>query len=133
MSKVTRLAGAILAQSDGQFYLVGELKEPCDFAAAGFKTPPESDPDHPVHFKLLEPVRPISIDGDYLEMEVEGEALAELLYKRFIIERNLSVSDRLWRVAAVKKNEAGITDARWLEQMPDAAWQVVRDSMLKCV
>ena len=133
MSKVTRLSGAILAQSDGQFFLVGELKEPCNFEAAGFKKPQESDPDRPMKFKKLEPLRQVQIEKDYLEMDTRGEELAEILYKRFVIERNLSVSDRLWRAVTFKKNERGVTDARWLEQIPDPVWQIVRDNMLKCV
>jgi len=133
VSKVTRLGGAILAETSGEYYLVGELKEPCDFEEQGFEKPPESDPDHPVKFRKLKNVREITIDSEYLEMETQGEALVDLLFKRFVIQRNHSVSERLWRVAAVQKKANGVIDARWLEQMPDEVWEIVRESILKCL
>lgn len=133
LSKVTRLAGAILAETNGEYYLVGELKEPCNFEECGFERFPESNPDSPVKSRKLKNLRPILIDSEYLEMETQGEALAELLFKRFVIGRNHSVSERLWRVVTVRKKENGVTDARWLEQMPDEVWEIVRENILKCL
>ncbi len=133
ISRVTRLAGAILAETNGEYYLVGELKEPCDFSHYGFETPSESDPEKPVKYKKLKTSGDVSsVDGECLEMETQGEELAGLLFKRFVILRNYSVSDRLWRVVTIEKKEDGKTDARWLEQMPDEVWEVVRESVLKC-
>lgn len=132
VSKIYRLAGAILVETNGEYYLVGELKEPCDFEKHGFERPPESDPDHPVKYKRLKTLGPVSVEEEHLEMETQGEELAELLFKRFVILRNYSVSDRLWRVVTVKKKN-GITDARWLEQMPDEVWEIVRENILKCL
>ena len=34
MARVGRLAGAILVESEKNYFLVGDLKQPCDFAAA---------------------------------------------------------------------------------------------------
>ena len=132
VSKIYRFAGAILAETSGEYYLVGELKEPCDFEKHGFEKPAESDPDHPVKYKKLKTLGPVSLDGECLEMEMQGQELAELLFKRFVIPRNYSVSDRLWSVVTVKSKN-GITDARWLEQMPDEVWQIVRENILKCL
>lgn len=133
MSKITRLAGAILAETNGEYYLVGELKEPCDFHEHGFEKPSESDPNNPVKYKKLTVTGNVSSeDEEYLEMETQGENLAELLFKRFVISRNYSVSDRLWRVVTVQKEEDGKVDARWLEQMPDDVWEIVRENILKC-
>lgn len=39
MALVGRLAGAILAETEGQFFLVGNPKVPCDFTAVGFDPP----------------------------------------------------------------------------------------------
>ena len=39
VSRVGRLAGALLAETGGAYFLVGNLKRPCDFAAAGFEPP----------------------------------------------------------------------------------------------
>jgi hypothetical protein len=133
MSKVTRLGGGILAETHGTYYLVGELKGPCDFEKHGFKKPEEGDPDRKPKFKALEVIGEVKTEeGIYLEMEAEGEALAELLFERFVILRNYSVSNRLWNVATCNAKD-GKVDARWLEQMPDDVWEVVRESMLKCL
>lgn len=131
-ARIYRLAGAVLAESRGDYYLVGELKEPCNFEECGFEKPPESDPDKPVKYRKLKTVGPVALDSEYLEMETHGEELAELLFGRFVIPRNGSVSDRLWRAVTVKA-ENNVTDARWLEQMPDEVWQIVRESLLKCL
>jgi hypothetical protein len=133
VSKVTRLAGAILAETNGDYYLIGELKEPCDFLKYGFQTPPESAPENPVKYKKLTVAGPVSSEeGACLEMETQGEDLAELLFRRFVILRNYSVSDRLWRVAILKGDKDGRADGRWLEQMPDDVWDIVRENILKC-
>lgn len=132
VSKIYRLAGAILIETNGEYYLVGELKEPCDFEKHGFEKPAESDPDHPMKYKKLKTLRPVSVEEERLEMEMQGEELAELLFKRFVIPRNYSVSDRLWRVVTVRKKN-GVTDARWLEQMPDEVWEIIRENILKCL
>ena len=163
ISKVTRLAGAILAETNGEYYLVGELKEPCDFSQHGFEQPIESlsfpnasvgNPDEDVNgpptktfggdssgispnnlskYKKLKVTGDVLLDeSEFLEMETQGEQLAELLFKRFVILRNHSVSDRLWRVVTSQKNPDNKVDARWLEQMPDEVWEIVRESVLKC-
>jgi hypothetical protein len=133
ISRVTRLAGAILAETNGEYYLVGQLKEPCDFSAHGFERLEESDPGHPVQYKKLKIIGDVVVDkGEYLEMETQGEDLARLLFKRLVILRNYSVSDRLWSVVTVEKNRDGKVDARWLEQMPDDVWEIVRENILKC-
>jgi len=57
VSRVGRLAGAILAETGDRCYLVGNLKRPCDFAAAGFEPPPEP-PD-----ALVRPYIPLARSG----------------------------------------------------------------------
>ncbi len=130
MARVGRLAGSLLVQSQGQFWLVGDLKEPCDFAAAGFERPPVL-PGRETRFVMLTPLRPVFWSGPTVAVDVEGEALASLLYERLVIERNGSVSDRLWRLV-VGGDERGETDGRWLGLLPDCVWRVVRESVLKC-
>ena len=134
ISKVYRLAGGILAETEGAYYLVGELKEPCHFDQIGFEKPADADPDQKPKFIKLNPIGEVAIpEGEYLEMETQGEKLAELLFKRFVILRNYSVSDRLWRAATAEKESSGRVDARWLEELPEDVWDVVRDSLLRCV
>ena len=132
-SKVRRLAGGMIAETNGDYYLIGELKEPCDFAQLGFEKPIESDEDNRLPFRKLTISGEVSLnDQNYLLMETEGEALAKLLFKHFIIHRNNSISNRLWNVVTCDV-DAGPVDARWLEQMPDDVWEVIRENVLKCV
>ncbi len=136
MALVGRLAGAILAETGGQFFLVGNPKEPCDFAAAGFEPPGVIDAmERP--FIRLSPLRPVQVPQPYLTMTVEGEALARLLVDRFVIQRNGSVSNRLWRLVIDPKQEhrvppVGTIDARWLGEVPAEIWRIVRETVLKC-
>ena len=136
MSKVGRLAGAILVETEGAFYLVGDLKEPCDFPAAGFEPPGEIDAKARPYIRLM-PTRAIVLSGTVLKLELEGEALAQLLAERLVIQRNGSVSDRLWRIIVHSSDgkppaESCEINARWLSEIPAHLWQIVRDQVLKC-
>lgn len=136
MACVGRLAGAILAETEGQFFLVGNPKEPCDFAAVGFE-PPGVINAMARPFVRLSPCRSVQVPQPYLTVDVEGEALARLLVDRFVIQRNGSVSDRLWRLVTDPKQENcavldGPIEARWLGEIPTEIWQIVRETVLKC-
>ena len=136
MALVGRLAGAILAETEGQFFLVGNPKEPCDFAAVGFEPPGVINSlEHP--FVRLLPCRPVQVPHPYVRVDVEGEALARLLVDRFVIQRNGSVSDRLWRLVTDPTQEQRAVldesiDARWLGEIPTEIWHIVRETVLKC-
>ena len=43
MARVARLAGAVLVDGGGDYFLVGNTKRPCDWASAGFEPPREID------------------------------------------------------------------------------------------
>jgi hypothetical protein len=136
MALVGRLAGAILAETEGEFFLVGNPKEPCDFAAVGFESPDVINAmERP--FIRLSPRRPIQVPHPYVTINVEGDALAQLLVDRFVIQRNGSVSDRLWRLVTDHKQDQRVVtndsiDARWLGEIPSEIWQIVRETVLKC-
>jgi hypothetical protein len=72
-------------------------------------------------------------------MDLESEELASTLAHRFVIERNGSVSERLWRLVLhrgdtdAEDEPEGVVDARWLGEMPAPIWQVIRDSVLRCL
>jgi hypothetical protein len=125
MSRVGRLAGAIIAETQGVVYLVGNPKVPCDFAAAGFETPPAIDA-RARPFIRLSPCRVIELPPPLLALDVEGEALPQLLAGVFLIERTGSISERLWRLVI----DQG--DPRWLGEIPPSIWQIVRDTVLRC-
>ena len=137
MARVGRLAGALLAETGGEFFLVGNTKEPCDFEAAGFESPGEIDAlEH--HYVRLVPRRAVELAGPYLRLDLEGEAIAALLAERLLIERNASVSDRLWRLLIDPSGQEGLpedeaVDARWLAEIPVPIWGIVRDTVLRCL
>ena len=136
MARVGRLAGALLAETEGRYFLVGNTKEPCDFRALGVEPPPEIDAmKRP--FLALANSRPLPLGPTSLTLALEGDALGERLAACFVIKRTGSVSERLWRLvtgADEGDDEAptGVIDARWLGEMPLAVWRVVQDTVLKC-
>src|SRR5689334_14059091 len=137
MARVGRIAGAILAETEGQYYLVGNTKRPCDWAAAGFESPSEIDALKRPYLPLVARA-PVEIDGAHLSIALEGEDLALRLAECFVIRRTGSVSERLWRLVVGGTDEddvpeAGTIDARWLGEMPLRVWQVVQDTVLRCV
>jgi hypothetical protein len=139
MARVGRLSGALLAETEGAYFLVGNTKQPCDWAAAGF-APPVVDPSRAAFMKML-PLRPIELSSPHLTLNLEGEPLAQTLAQRFLIERNGSVSERLWRLVVqrgvpdeddVGGAEAPAIDARWLGEIPAPLWDIVRNTVLRC-
>jgi hypothetical protein len=136
MSKVARLAGALLAETHGSYYLVGNTKRPCDFAAHGFGSPGVIDamvrPIVP-----LEAARAIALEPPWIVLDVEGDALPALLAERLLVTRNASVSDRLWRMLLGQTDEdvevGDEVDARWFGALPKHVWDAVRDSVLRCL
>ncbi len=138
MGRAYRLAGAIVAETGAEHYLVGNTKEPCDFRAYGFEPPVEVDAKKRVFVRLAR-TGAAKLDGTFLEIDREGEDLARTLAERFVIERNGSVSERLWRMVVCAGDPDAdppadpAVDARWLGAMPAGIWKVVRDSVLRCV
>ena len=138
MGRAGRLAGAILAQTGGQYFLVGQTKEPCDFPEHGFE-PPGEPSDKAPWFVRLGATRAVTLAPPCLELAIEGDELARVLAHRFVIERNGSVSERLWRLVLAdgdpdsEVEPTGDVDARWLGEMPAPFWQIVRDTVLRCL
>jgi hypothetical protein len=139
MARVGRLAGALLAETGGDYYLVGNPKVPCDWRAAGFEPPGELDARvrPSVRLARMAAAGPLSLGAPELTLEVEGEELARLLADTFVIPRTGSVSERLWRMVIGEDDEhdrtpADVISARWLGEIPRALWNIVRDSVLRC-
>jgi hypothetical protein len=133
MARVGRLAGALLAETEGRYYLVGDLKEPCDFTRAGFESPGEIDA-RLQPYRVLTAVGPVSLGSPVLSLAIEGEELARRLAAFLVIERNGSVSERLWRLIVQPETHQGAAevDARWLGEIPPEIWRIVRDAVLRC-
>lgn len=127
MTRVGRLAGALLVETRGSWFLVGHLKQPCDFAAAGFTPPVDVDTRAPTGIRL-EPSGTPAMAAPWIELAVEGDTVVPLCASRFLIERTGLVSERLWRLVT----DGDRIDARWLGEVPDQVWDVVRDAVLRC-
>lgn len=136
MARVARLAGSLLVETAGDHYLVGQTKAPCDFAAAGFAAS-TTGPSHEIPYVKLESTAPVSLAPPWLTLELEGEALARVLAERLLIERNASVSERLWRLVAGADDEGEVAaeavPARWLTELPLPVWNIVRAQVLRCI
>ena len=141
MARIGRLAGALLAETDGRYYLVGNTKQPCDWEAAGFERPTVDPSAAP--FIPLVARRAIALDAPCLSMALEGEPLAQALAQRFLVARNGSVSERLWRLVIHRgvadddvsdaPQVAPLVDADWLAEIPAPLWNIVRDTVLRCL
>ncbi len=137
MARAGRLAGAILAETGGKFFLIGNTKEPCDFEAAGFEPPGEIDALKQPYIRLSAR-RSIEISPPCITLDLEGEALAAVLAERLLIERNGSVSDRLWRLLMDPSGQEDFPEdqvayVRWLGEIPSPIWGIVRDAVLRCL
>jgi hypothetical protein len=104
MARIGRYKGAIVVESGGAQVMVGNPKEPCSF------TPP------------VELQSAVEID------ERDVHDLANILTARLVIQRNGSVSERLWRIVT----HDGATRAQWLVDVPAHVWEIVRDTVLRC-
>jgi hypothetical protein len=140
MARVGRLAGAILAESQGEYFLVGNPKRPCDWEAAGFVAPGELDATARPFVRLVRTAAPaIDVAGPWLQVAVEGEQLARELAARLVIDRNGAVSDRLWRLVLRGDPDAEdpprdtLVDSRWLCEVPPPIWDIVRAQVLRCL
>jgi hypothetical protein len=138
VSRVGRLAGALLAETGEQYFLVGNLKRPCDFAAAGFEKPAVEVDAMARPYLALQRSGALAVPGPWLTLTLEGEPLPRALAERLVIERTGSVSDRLWRLIVSSDPDAevppdAVIDARWLGEIPSHLWRIVRETVLKCV
>ena len=142
--------------TEGETYLVGELKEPLSFEEAGFDHPGERD-------IKIQPITRLTrrssgandrgIDGewrprgDVFATALEGQPLLDQLAHFFLIRRNGIVSERLWRLvmesswplsvengaeSCVGGGDAKRVDAAWLGTTPWPVWEAVRDAVLRC-
>lgn len=136
MATVARIAGALLAETHGRYYLVGNTKEPCDWQAAGFVAPGRIDALE-TPFQPLTPLGEVRLAGVRLHLEVEGEGLPRLLAERLVIKRNGSVSERLWNLIVGAGPDGqppeAARDVRWLGELPPQVWAVVQDTVLRCL
>lgn len=133
---IARLAGGIVFRSGTRYFLVGDLKEPCSFEEFGFQQPKrEGTADRQwVELHQLEPPREIRLDFN-IAIGLVGESGAQEVYRRFAIYRNSSISERLMNLVnevSPRGRDGSVIDASWLSDTPQAVWDMVRDTVLKC-
>lgn len=134
MIELYRLAGSILIKSKNQFYLLGNLKEPCNLNQYGFEQ---------VDFDALQiPYLKLNIydesktiffrDPIFILSNSELrdiEAILQNLSDKLLIKRNGSVSERLWNLLKNYQKDKNIS---WIIDIPQEIWDIVRDNVLKC-
>lgn len=137
---ISRIAGAILLEDKDQFFLVGNTKTPCDWQAEGFESPTEIDAVKQPVLQLIANGNKKSTDPVLIASttEISTETLAQTFADRFLIRRNGSVSDRLWRIVTGENDDSAAPakfpiQADWLVTMPSSVWEIVRDTALKCL
>jgi hypothetical protein len=137
MARIGRLAGALLVETRDAWWLVGNTKEPCDWHAHGFEAPVEIDAVKRQYIRLERGDATPDIGEPHLVIEEDGEELARDVARRLLVDRNGSVSERLWRLVLgvddLERAPRGGVAARWLVEVPEPVWQVVRDSVLRCL
>ena len=96
MARVGRIAGALLAETGGRYYLVGNPKVPCDWQAHGFEPPGELDarvrPVVPLMLTGAHDVRSADEDG-CAASEPEAELSDEMLRLRILGETSVREAD----------------------------------------
>jgi hypothetical protein len=142
MARIARLAGGLLVETcvgaEPAWFLVGDTKVPCDWAAAGFEKPPERDVTRERFVRLvcLASGSQPRLSGTMLAVTLEGEALARSVAERLTVARNGSVSERLWSLilgeAESDAPSGQLIPCAWLCEMPLSVWEVVREAVLKC-
>ena len=134
MAKAGRLAGSILMESENEYYIVGDIKEPCKWEERGFADPGERNVLEEPWLRLSRNSNDVKWDDDAtLVFSGEGSRFAEKLVDSFMIFRNGSISERLWGlVTESSEQEENMVNAQWLIDTPDDIWEIVRDSVLRC-
>jgi hypothetical protein len=135
------MAGALLARLDegdaARWYLLGDTKGPCDWAAEGFAEPAGWRARDPRQLEpvALQPQGAPALRGTTLRVR-GGDAQLAALARRLAVPRTGATSERLWRLA-VGDDEADTPtgqalEGSWIAEMPDAAWELLRAAVLRC-
>jgi len=139
MARVGRLAGGLLLETrlagKPAWFLVGDTKVPCDWLAAGFEPPRERDVIRERFIQLDVQGAP-TLTGTTLSLGLEGVEAAQAIGERLTVDRNGSVSERLWGLILgedeVEQASGRAIPCAWLCEMPKSVWDVVREAVLKC-
>lgn len=116
-ARIGRYCGALVIERDGAQTLVGNPKEPCAAVPETLEAP------------FVKPLpEKVPLSGCILLVD-DIDPLA--LSSKLVIQRNGSVSERLWRLVT-NQQSSGELRAQWLADMPQQIWDIVRDTVLRC-
>jgi hypothetical protein len=77
-----------------------------------------------------------TLTGTTLSVGLEGVEAARAIGERLTVNRNGSVSERLWGLILgedeVEEPSGRAIPCAWLCEMPAGVWDVVREAVLKC-
>lgn len=139
MSYAIRVKGGLVCHSQDSMFFIGHPKEPCRFEELGFADPGEITAPSPAWVKLSPAGDSLPTLSDFTERALMSdtlapEELADKLAEIFMIQRNGSISERLWGLMAEHspRTATGEIDGRWLSDTPIEVWDIVRDQMLRC-
>ena len=119
MARIGRWMGAIVVESGGAHWLVGNPKEPCAEVPDSLAAP---------YVRALAAPVPLTGALDVDDGDGDGETLARAVAAKLVIQRNGSVSERLWRLVTGD----GAARLQWLVDVPATVWEIVRDTVLRC-
>jgi hypothetical protein len=117
MARIGRWMGAIVVESGGAHWLVGNPKEPCAEVPDALEPP---------YVRAL--AAPVPLGGALALDDGDGETVARAVAQKLVIQRNGSVSERLWRLVTSE----GQSRAQWIIDIPAPVWEIVRDTVLRC-
>lgn len=136
MIVVERLAGTFLVRGEGRFAIVGQPKSPCDWAAHGFERPVAIDAPGARRAELVCHAEP-TLPGPRLRIGRSFDAALDALESKMLVARNGSASERLFTMVLDVDDPDDVepdheVDATWLVDIPERAFAVIRDSVLRC-
>lgn len=140
MSYAIRVKGGLICHAHNEMYFIGHPKEPCKFVELGFADPGEITAPKPAWVQLQPasgdtlPTLSDFTDRALMSDTLSAKELADKMAELFMIERNGSISERLWGLMAEysPRTDAGEVDGRWLSDTPVEVWDIVRDQVLRC-
>ena len=135
------------------YYMLCDIKEPCDFVKNGFERPEQEKLDSMKEQRFLqlkalgtESVKSTLPQEEALyafldtsrenKEEIHIEDILSDIYQKISIERTGLVSERLWELLESHSSlyeSQQKKDITWLFTMPQDIWEIVRTEMLQCV
>ncbi len=137
MIRFGRLAGAILLDYEGECYLIGHTKHPCDFGSFGFEAV-DKDRDQAIKIERLTRKSDSSIrwEESSVIFTLENVSCEDSLTKLsdiFLIRRNNMVSERIWGLLIEELDDhQEALSGQWIIESPGVIWDIVRDAVLRC-